>query len=219
MRSTLILLGGFLLVGPLSVSDGKSLEHVAEPQFTGPVVFDRAEIGLGETFTLIATLRNANPHSGGYGGRVVVSFPNLAGPDDHVRVDDAGGSSGDLAGYVESAAGSSVRVYDECSTIVAQYLAVEYVDQSWNGEEANTISLVVTPPRAGTFLVDVRGQMHLSGTYPGCPWVGLTALPPNGSDGFVDQQGAPVRRFEIKVKSLVPVEPISWGELKSHYVP
>ena len=217
MRLTIIPLTAILLVKTWSASEGNGLEHQAEPQFTGPVVFDRTEIELGETFTLTATLTNTNPLSSGFGGRIVVSFPDLAEPGDPVQVADAGSSSGDLAGYTETAAGSSIRVFDECSEIVAEYLVVEYVDQNWTGLESNTISLVVTPPRAGSFLLGVRGQMHLSGAYPGCPYLGMAALPSNGSEEFEDQQGAPVRRFEVVVKSPVPVLPLTWGSLKSRY--
>ena len=195
-------------------SSPASAEHYPDPQFAGNVRLDRTEITLGESIVLAASLINANPFYSPGEGRIVVSFPGFTTTEDHNLVADAGSSTNEVDGYVETPAGETIFFFNECSTLTAQYLVVEFIDSDWESEESNLLRVRVTPTQAGRLIIDVRGQMRQP---PGTCNAWVTALPSNGAGGFEDQQRGPVKRFEVLVKSSVPTKRLSWGRIKAKY--
>ena len=211
MRSLLLL----LLACLLTVASSPALaEHYPEPQFAGNVGLDRSVITLGESVVLAASLLNANSFYSPGEGHIVVSFPGFTTTEDHNLVNDAGSSTNELDGYVEIPAGETIFPFNECSTLTAQSLIVKFIDRDWQSEESNTLRLRVTPTQTGRLIIDVRGQMRQP---PGACGAWVNALPSNGADGFEDQQGAPVKRFEVTVKSIVPTTPLTWGQIRARY--
>jgi len=149
-------------------------------------------VALGQAFTLSqkVTLNGGISDD----GRIAFSFPAFTQPSDVQWVTST--STGDLPGYVESPAGSTVPdAY--CEPFTASYLIAEYVDDGWNGgiQESNVFTLSVRPQAVGTFYFFARVTIH----QPGQECIYHNTVPPTGQDGFVDQQGHVVRRYAVEV--------------------
>ncbi len=169
-----------------------------DPVFTTGVALSATTIGLGQSFTVTTTVRNDG--AGSPDGRIAVSFPGLTDPGDVQWVSSP--SAGDSPGYAEHPAGSSLSDAS-CQAVPAIYFLAEYADGDWSrlGAESNTFSVRVRPQAMGTFYVYIRATMRKIGPDP-CVYV--NDLPPDGQSGFIDQQGFPVRRFEVTVGPAPP---------------
>ncbi|HKQ56830.1 MAG TPA: kelch repeat-containing protein [Candidatus Eisenbacteria bacterium] len=162
------------------------------PIFMSPVSMSASTVVIGQPLTISVAVRNDGLPSDD--GRIVVSYPGLTNPLDAALA--TGPAGADTPGYREFASGS-VLMSSECQPVQASYLMTEYVDDNWVGDgfENNGGDFVVRPPRAGTFVIEVRSIMHTIGG-GSCAFIG--ALPPNGASG-ADQQGWAVRRFTVNV--------------------
>jgi hypothetical protein len=169
------------------------------PTFTAIVTpSPAATITLGLSFTLTASVTNAGPDTDD--GRIVFSFPGFTAVSDSQRVSlDAGGDDG--PGYREWPAGSVLQ-RPNCSTLISNYLAVEYADNAWagGGAETNQLALTVTPRTVGAFPVYVRSTMHW---VPQGPCAYVDGIPANLAQ-TVDQQGRAVGVVWVQV---LPPEP------------
>ena len=166
------------------------------PSFTASVVASPTAIAtLGLPFTLTATVTNLGSDTDD--GRIVVSFPNFTAPSDTQWVSAAAGSD-DSPGYREWPSGS-VLPLPNCSTIVSNYLSVEYADDAWSGAgaETNQLSLAITPRALGTFPIYVRSSMRWS-PRGACAYV--DSIPANAGQG-TDQQGRRVGVIWVQVVS------------------
>lgn len=170
------------------------------PAFTAPVAGIPATLPLGESFRVSATVVNNGAATDD--GRITVGFRGLVGPSDGSWV--ASASAGDAPGFQVRLPGS-VIANTICQPIGAGYLAAEYVDAAWATGEVNTFSLVVQPPAAGPFVVEVRSTMRNAAPSSG-PCLYVNAQPANGTGGSLDQQGWAVRRFTVNV--VAPPEPL-----------
>jgi hypothetical protein len=159
------------------------------PSFTAVVV--PSAVTVGYPFTLTATVTNLGPDSDD--GRIVVSFPNFISSADTEWVSAAGGD--DSPGYHEWPTGSALPLAG-CSTIVSNYLSVEYADGAWSGGETNQISLTVTPLTVGTFPIYLRSTLRWS-PRGSCAYV--NSVPATGAPPSTDQQGQQVGVISVTV--------------------
>ena len=167
------------------------------PVFTTPVTPLPSVIALGQTFVLTLSARNDGAASDD--GRIVVGFPAFTGTGDDLRVTST--SSGDLPGYREFPAGSTLADA-ACQPLTAPYLFVEYADEdwTWRGLEVNTLTLTIQPAALGAFEFDVRSTMRTAGAGP-CAYVNGV---PAGGQAITDPLGWEVRRFSLAVVPVVP---------------
>ena len=164
-----------------------------QPAFAGPVLIEPAAAILpGQTFTITATVTNSGRASGD--GRIRVSFPQARAVSDTQWVSAGGGD--DTPGYREIPPGSSVE-NSSCAAMTTSYLSVEYADDSWSGDGAETNQLVLTvkPPTSGRLYFHVWSTMRWDGAVP-CTY--MSAIPA-GTQNSTDQEGWGVRVLWVDV--------------------
>lgn len=156
---------------------------------------DRSTITLGQSVDLSLVGRNTggttNPD-----GYMSIAFPDLTGAGDDAEVvalSNAGGS------YLEYPHGQSIFDVNGVQ-IPAQYLLSEFSRNLWPGNTSSTLDVRWTPTRTGTFTVEGKVALQVSGnSYSRDP-----------ATGNLDQQGARVRTLTVTVLPI-PTGPLTLG--------
>ncbi|MBI1796522.1 MAG: hypothetical protein HY076_08035 [Candidatus Eisenbacteria bacterium] len=163
------------------------------PTFPSPVTLPSTAV-VGQPFTFTVAMRNDGVASDD--GRISVAFPAFTAPTDSQAVSPA-----IVDGYSEYPAGSTF-VNASCLTYHPSYLTVEYQNANWQGGgvETHTLTLTVTPTTVGTFYIDVRGALHVTGTAP-CNDVDDG---PSGGTANYGEQGWYAKRFAVQVSGVPP---------------
>jgi formylglycine-generating enzyme required for sulfatase activity len=171
-----------------------------QPVFASGVELSAAQITLGESFTLTASVRNDGSATN-YGG-ISISFPDFTVPSDGQWISSSSG--GDDPGHEAFAAGSMIHDAD-CQEMEAVCLLAEYGDTEWQADEANEYILEIQPQELGIFTAYVRARFQV-GEETACDYA--VARPPNGHSGYIDQQGWDVKMFQIEVSGPPPPAPV-----------
>ena len=163
------------------------------PAFAGAIVPSPAIVTLGGTFTITATVADSGAVTDD--GRISLSFPDFTAFSDSQWVSPVV-TGDDTPGYRESPRGSLLQRPD-CSMTASSYLSVEYADQAWSGDGAETNQLVlrIRPQATGTFTIYVRSTMHW---VPAGPCAYVDGIPTNAGQD-TDQQGRKVGVVQVQV--------------------
>ena len=126
-------------------------------------------------------------------GAIVISFPQMTGPNDESYVYKVDSSLGDAgSNYMEHARGDLIWHRDMGNgayRVYASYLKVEWCETNWTYREVNFLKVKVKPRTTGNFYFYVRSSMGQGGTYYNYPT----------SSSYIDQQGWEAKRYRITV--------------------
>ena len=142
-------------------------------------------VRAGESFTL--DIRMDGVSGPGANGGVSVSFPSLTASG--VSSSEYSSSQADVEVVSYTTLSSRVSLYDRGDPIYhrdgrrfgAEYLLVETDDPRWSSTSIRTLSLKITPKRAGEFDILIRGWICADQQYSNCSR--------DPSKGATDQQG------------------------------
>ena len=161
-------------------------------------------VEVGQSFDFIINL--ANSGGGGERGGVSVSFPTLTGGSKSsnnytssaadVRVVSYTSGRGDVSIYKT---GDSLN-HANGSTIDARHLLIESDNSTWGASTRRSLTLRITPKRAGDIPVRIRGWICADG-YSDC----ARARPSSGST--TDQQGYRTYLDTVRVVAPAPAQP------------
>ena len=158
-----------------------------------------ASVGIGESFTLSVTVRDAQ-EPGDHGG-ISVSFPSLSAADESTKGNLYSSSVADVELVADTTSVSNVGFYDSGDTdsihdtegehLTPEYLLIESDDPTWSQNDVRTLTLQITPKQEGEFPIRIRGWI-CADEYGDCD------RQPDSSDTS-DQQGWPAEELTVSV--------------------